>query len=52
MNNPFIKTLLFSVILAANQAVYSLPHKPPSLDILMSGLDVTASWTFAPGATG
>jgi len=51
MNNPFIKTLLFSVILAANQAVYSLPP-PPSLDILMSGLDVTASWTSAPGATG
>ncbi len=52
MNNLFIKTLLFSVILAANQAVYSLPPMPPSLDVSMSGLDVTALWTSAPGATG
>ncbi|HEC86040.1 MAG TPA: hypothetical protein ENI48_12485 [Thioploca sp.] len=54
MNNPFlriIRTLFFSFFLVATHA-YSLPPTPPSLDISISSLNVTASWTAVEGATG
>ncbi len=38
--------------MVATHAAYSLPPTPPSLDISISGLDVTASWTAVEGATG
>jgi hypothetical protein len=55
MNSPFlriIRTLFFSFFLVATHAAYSLPPTPPSLDISINGLDVTASWTAVEGATG
>jgi predicted secreted hydrolase len=47
-----IRSLFFTFFWATTHAGYSLPPTPPSLDISINGLEVTASWTSVEGAIG